>query len=343
MPCGCRALAISAFALCFAAAAHSQIRQNAPVDVLGQVYAPGGGTLQQQVRIHFTSARGFRPPEILFSDSNGRFVIYSLIQGEDYTLRIDEEAPFWAATSTTFTPFGRKPTVHIYLNPYSRPATRPPATSGARGENRGAAVTAAELRADIPRAARREFEQGLERLAAADSGKARKNFERAIALHPEFVEARNELAVLLMRDGELAAAEALLRRTLELDPAAALPLMNLGLCIYRQERYREAAAPLERAVQLEPENYRSHLLLGMTLVMAGDDPRAEPALLRAYELAGARAARAQFYLSHYYTRKKDYRRAARALETYLTDAPTDPNAPALTQTLAKLRATSAKN
>ena len=135
----------------------------------------------------------------------------------------------------------------------------------------------------------------------------------------------------------LPGAETLLRRAIEIDPAAPRPLLNLALCIHRQARYAEAVAPLERAIQLEPENWRAHLLLGINWVMAGNDPRAEPVLLKSYELGGQSAASAQYYLSRFYAAKRLYERAAKALEIYLRDVPTDPDAAALQETVAKLR------
>ena len=81
-------------------------------------------------------------------------------------------------------------------------------------------------------------------------------------------------------------------------------------------------------------------LLGIATLMSGDLVRAEPVLQRAYSLGGKRAARSQFYLSHLYTRQKKYIHAAVALETYLRDAPDDPNAESLRATAAKLRAAS---
>jgi Flp pilus assembly protein TadD len=240
---------------------------------------------------------------------------------------VESDGKNWATTTVNFMPMGRRPTVQVYLQPYrsSKPA-------------HGGAVSAADLRQDVPRAARKAYEAAVEVIQKKGYELAKPHLERAIELFPDFVEARNELAVARMKGGDVAGAEILLRRAIAIDPAAPRPQMNLGLCLYRQGLYAQAAAPLERAIQLEPGNYRSHLLLGITLVMAGDDPRAEPTLLKAYELGGTSAARAQYYLARFYTRKKQYDRAARALETYLADAPADPYAGELRTTLVKLRA-----
>ncbi|MCL5287897.1 MAG: tetratricopeptide repeat protein [Acidobacteria bacterium] len=155
------------------------------------------------------------------------------------------------------------------------------------------------------------------------------------------MEARNELAVIHMREGRLAQAETLLRRALEIDNAAVRVQLNLGLCLSRQERYADALPFFERGVQLQPANANGNLLLGSTLFLLGSDTRAEPVLLRAYEQGGKHCARAQYYLSRLYARQKNYARAAAALEIYLRDLPDEPNAEPLRVTLAKLRAAAA--
>jgi Tfp pilus assembly protein PilF len=201
-----------------------------------------------------------------------------------------------------------------------------------------ASVSVAELNQSIPRAARNEYGAAVEQLAMGDSDRARKSFLRAIELYPDFVEARSELAALHMRDGDNAGAEALLRRALKIDNSAVRANLNLGLCLYRQRRYADALPFLERGVQLQPMNGHAHMLLGITLVLSGDDARAEPILLRAYEQGGKHCALVQYYLSRLYTRQKNYPRAAEALELYLRDLPDEPDAESLRATLTKLRA-----
>lgn len=306
--------------------AFAQALSSPTVNVRGQIYAPNGAPMQGNIRFRLSGEDGRRPPEIFDTDSKGSFIIYGLTQGASFTLVVDSDGKNWATTTARFYALGPRPFVTIHLRPMESVAST------------GASVSVAELHQNVPRGARREYESAVEQLAAGDVERARKSFQQAIDLYPDFVEARSELAVILMRDGQLAQAETLLRRALEIDTAAVRPALNLGLCLYRQQRYADALPFLERGVQLQPVNAKAHLLLGITLLMSGDEARAEPVLLRAYEQGGKHCARAQFYLSHLYTRQKNYARAAEALETYLRDLPDEPNAESLRATLAKLRA-----
>jgi Flp pilus assembly protein TadD len=315
------------FGLCFLCShASAQLVSATRVNVRGQIYAPSGAPMEGNIRFRLSGEDGDRPPEVFDTDTKGSFILYSMKQGASYTLVVDSDGKNWATTTERFYALGPRPYVTIHLRPMES------ASSSL------ASVSVAELNQNIPRAARNEYGAAVEQLAKGDLGRARKSFQRAIELYPEFVEARSELAVLLMRDGDNAGAEALLRRALEIDNAAVRATLNLGLCLYRQQRYADALPFLERGVQLQPVNGQAHMLLGITLVMSGDDVQAEPILLRAYEQGGKHCARAQYYLSRLYTRQKNYARAAGALELYLRDLPDDPDAESLRATLTKLRA-----
>ena len=282
--------------------------------------------MEGNIRFRLSGDGGQQPPETFDTDSKGSFVLYSLSQNASYTLIVDSDGKNWATTSEHFYVLGPRPFVNVNLRPFVSEAS----TAGS--------VSVAELGQNIPRAARREYGAAMDQMAAGEFDRARKSFQHAIQLYPDFVEARSELSVLLMREGDTAGAEALLRRALEINNAAVRPTLNLGLCLYRQERFAEALPYLERGVQLQPANAQGNLLLGIILVKSGENARAEAILLRAYEQGGKQCARAQYYLSRIYTVQKNYPRAAEALEAYLRDLPNEPNAESLRATLVKLRA-----
>ncbi|MBI3404537.1 MAG: tetratricopeptide repeat protein [Acidobacteria bacterium] len=286
--------------------------------------------MQEVVRFEVTSDDGRIPPQTFFTDSNGRINIV-LVNNTSYILTVESDGKTWATTVLRFTILGNRPIVQVDLRPIEFVVV-------ANGDK----VSAATLKADVPPSARKEYESAIEQIVQGHTTEARSGLERAITLYPDYVAARNELAVALMKQGELSEAETHLRRSLETDSSAVQPLLNLGLCLYRQERYTDALPFLQKGVQLAPQHPGALLLLGMTLVMSGDDKSAEPVLLRSYQTEGKKAARAQFYLSHIYTRAKDYRRAADALEIYLRDKPAEPNAVELRATLVKLQAATAR-
>lgn len=296
-------------------------------DVVGQVLAPEGGPLSTHLRFQLITENGSRPPEYMYTDSKGGFTILGLVAFERYSILVESDGATYGRTVHSFMTSGRRMTLRVLLNRFERPLA----------DLKGNSVSVAELKQHVPREARREYDAAIKRMLRQDHAGARAQLERALAIFPDFVAARNELATLLMKQGKLAEAEQHLQHALRVDASAVHPLLNLGLCLYRQEKYAEAIVHLEKAIQLQPGHATGQMLLGIALVMSGREDRAEPVLARAYELGGKSCARANFYLSRLYARKKDYSRAAAALETYLRDAPDDPNRRDLERTLEKLR------
>lgn len=112
--------------------------------------------------------------------------------------------------------------------------------------------------------------------AAAQSGaeqleEAAANFERVIAIRPDYPVARHNYAALLCKQGR--AEEALL----ELDEAERLGasgpsvLYNRGSALVMLSRFDEADAALRRALELSPEDVASHELLAKLCFMRGEE------------------------------------------------------------------------
>lgn len=314
--------------ICGGLAAAPAPQEKGKANVRGQVFLPKGDPAQMVIRVDLSGDDGLLPPQSFYTDSMGRFGFRGLVQGNHYTFVVESDGKTWGTSRESVLITGDEhPFITIHLRPLlASPISERPS------------ISAAELRQTVPPPALRAYEFAVAQLAAGDLAKARKQFERAIELFPDFVEARSELAVVFMRQDSLASAEALLRRALEIDSAAVRPLLNLGLCLYRQQRFKEALVPLERGVQLKPVNPHGNLLYGITLEAAGDDEHAEPVLRQAYDQGGKHFAKAQLYLSQLHARQKKYDLAAQALDIYLRDAPAAPDAAALRTTLAKLRA-----
>ncbi len=75
-----------------------------------------------------------------------------------------------------------------------------------------------------------------------------------------------------------------LDRAAQLDPENFEPHFNLGLTYFRMKKYQEARRPLERALALRPESYDAVALLGSSLFALGLDYAAVEHLRHAYQL-----------------------------------------------------------
>ena len=119
--------------------------------------------------------------------------------------------------------------------------------------------------ANIPLAARKEFERGEMLLATGKQDKAEeaiRNFERAIAIYPEFVEARLRLGTTYMDLKQWPKAETVLLGAREKDPWTPNVLFALGELYLPQHKTAEAEKFLREGVGIEPRSWQGRFSLG---------------------------------------------------------------------------------
>jgi Flp pilus assembly protein TadD len=159
------------------------------------------------------------------------------------------------------------------------------------------------------------------------------------------IEVRLAYAKALEGAGELPESEKVYRATLtskNLPPTTQAELhFRLGVVLNREGQFADAITELEKATALE-DGASSHLQLGFALMQAQQPARAERELVRAYQIAGQAAGAAQLMLGQIYYTQHRLGEARRALEQYLKDVPSAPNASDIAKTIADLK-TASKN
>jgi tetratricopeptide (TPR) repeat protein len=129
----------------------------------------------------------------------------------------------------------------------------------------GIAVDAGSLRHKVPKAARKAFDRAWSFTRKSDIEQAILEFERAIALDPDFVEAHIDLGASYTRVGRLAEAAAQFRRAIELRPRDSLVHSNLAWAILWMGDLQGAERSARRALELSSSNARAHAILGYIL------------------------------------------------------------------------------
>lgn len=109
-------------------------------------------------------------------------------------------------------------------------------------------------------------------------------FDRAIALRPDYADAHFNRGVSLAKVGQTAEADEAYRRGAELDPGHLRAQMNLGALRLMGGRPQEALAPLERARVIAPVSADVYSNLGVAYLMLGRLDESESSLDRAVEL-----------------------------------------------------------
>ncbi len=92
---------------------------------------------------------------------------------------------------------------------------------------------------------------------------AKKYYERALALEPDYEEAHYNLGVWYRRHDKYALAEQHFRKAIAIDPKYVLALRELGTLLWRlgESRWEESAKLLRKAVRLAPDDPWNRLFL----------------------------------------------------------------------------------
>ncbi len=113
---------------------------------------------------------------------------------------------------------------------------------------------------------------------------ALEHLKRAAALAPDSPEVFRRLGTLLQSGGNLAGAEKMLLRSLDLQKDTQTAF-NLGVLYQQQERYDRAASIFRQILEARPDSYPAAYALGATLRALGDAKGATAALRHYLSLA----------------------------------------------------------
>jgi tetratricopeptide (TPR) repeat protein len=142
-----------------------------------------------------------------------------------------------------------------------------------------------------------------------------RHLRRAIEIHPNYLEAHNNLGVRYMRMSDFRLAADEFRRATEIDPASALSQANLALALSALRQYPEAEKAARRALTQDPSSMSASYALGLSL--AGQNNCALEGVESMIKASG-KYPRARLGAAHLLACRGDKRAAASQLRTYLS-------------------------
>jgi tetratricopeptide (TPR) repeat protein len=228
---------------------------------------------------------------------------------------------------------GNRLIVHLYIR--SKPI--------AKSESKTGVVSVTEATQQIPKEAKKAYEQGVKLKADKKLDQALENFDRAVRLFPEYFQALTGLGEIRIAQNQSAAASEDFARALQYNEEYAPALRGAGYCKLEQQQFEDAIKYLERAIAVEPNVANTHLFLGIANLSLDRREAAERALQQALKLDADHAVTAHIYLADLYARQQQFREAADELRIYLKARPNAPNAAKLKVTEAELRARAKPN
>lgn len=283
------------------------------------------GRIERRVSVRLQSmTRGDRTA---VTDENGNFAFRGLPPG-DYTIVIDKEKEFlpFSQTVSVIQPRGHPPVsqmMSIRLAPKANSEAKP-------------GVVSADA-AGVPKAALAFYNRAIELGRAGDRAGAIAQLDLAIAEHPDFMLAFNEMGVQYMKMNELVRSEGAFKSALKINSEAFMPLTNYGILLVGAKRFADAEPLLRRALKVNAGSPVAHYFLGQSLANQGKFPEAEKELLSALESGSEEMNEARRLLAILYTSRGNKSEAAKVLETYLKIAPKTPDANRLRATIKQLK------
>jgi Tfp pilus assembly protein PilF len=294
--------------------------------IQGHVISPTGRLPESRIRISVSSSNG--GVRSATAGEDGVFIINNLEPGP-YELTIDAGGDYEVARESVYLGgLTEKANVPVYLRlkPDANPAL-----------------------AGVPKPAVELYVKAQEAARKGENERAQAMLADAVAQHPQFGLAHNELAMLHLKAGapDKALEEIkLAAKSLPDDPQVQL---NYGIVSLERKDYAEAEKQLRRSLKRFDKSSQAHMYLGVALLrLKPADPaeaqrnqsEAERELQQSIKLGGDSAARAHYYLGGLYWARRDYKKAADELETYIKLAPKAPDAEHVKGTIKELRSKS---
>jgi tetratricopeptide (TPR) repeat protein len=298
--------------------------------IRGKIFLPSGGLPDQRIRVVLELNTGGIAGEA-FSDSIGNFEFRSL-PSNSYRVTVPSDNQTFETTQETVEVYGnfsRTFVVQVYLREKG---------SDQSLKTKEKLLSVADIQ-EVPKAAKKAYEKGVKQARDLRHEEAIKQFEEALKAFPDYLLAINKLGEqyrALKRNDE---AQTAFERAIAINGKYALPRINLGILYVEQKRFAEAITHLEEAIRRDESYPMAHLYLGLAL-METQPPeldRAERELQRALESGGRDFSHVRLHLFNLNFRRRTWDKAAQQLESFLKESPDAPNAPAVRETLGKLR------
>ena len=293
--------------------------------IRGQVYLPAGPQEGVMIKVKIESANSTGLSVV--ADTNGAFTFRNLEPGPYYlTVDAGEGFEVFKETVNIDREISRSPRI-VTIPVYLRLKPNSPLSS----------KTVDASLASVPKPALERYDKARELARAGDSKAAIEELKGAISLYAEFALAFNELGVQYLKLGQLDQALEALRSAVKLAPEAFSPRLNYGIALLNKKEFSQADTELRRALKKNDSSPTAHLYLGMSLISLRKHDEAEKELQRAVALGGAEMSLAHYYLGGIYWARREYKRAADELETYLRLAPQASDAEGVRNTIKELR------
>ena len=267
-----------------------------------------------------------------YTDSEGRASFHVGIAGQ-YRILVSG-TPIQGTTSEILRveEMDKSRTVFLRVKP------RTDVVSATTRESKGQVTSAAELR--VPSDARKAFHKGMEAWEHNDFQKAAEQFEKAVALYPQYDSAFNNLGVMYYQMGQTEKARAAFERSVSLNDRNADADRNLARLLIHDGNFLRAEELLKKSLSIEPLNPVSLTLLCVAEIETGDDDDALATARKVHQLPHEGCSVVHYVAGQALEHKGQPQSATMEYETYLRESPNGAEAGQVRNALTRITASS---
>ena len=312
--------------LCSAVAA--QVGGSQTVDLRVRVYYSNEQKANTLIRVELLGVSGVSVAEH-FVDSVGQVDFPELPVG-NYRLRITG-MNIEDTTTDAFALF-RGETSHFESVHVELKANK---DDGSAASPAGGMVAAVDL--NVPDKDRKEFDKGTEALAQNDLSQAKKCFDKAIQIYPQYAGAYNNLGIVAIRNKDAQAARTAFEQAVRINDHYATAYANLARLSFAEHKYPDADGLLSKALTSSPLDPLLLTLLSEAQLLEGKYDDAVATAAKVHSSPHAEYAVVHIYAGLALLREHRGKEAQEQYATYLKEDPNGPKAPQVRAALAKLQ------
>ena len=285
--------------------------------IQGRVHFPSGQSTGV-VKVNLESTSSFGASSSAATDQDGTFRFNGLEPGS-YTIVVDAGSQYEKAREpVVIDTESRGRMVQVAIQLHFKIDASNPAFAG------------------VPEKALNLYQKGAAAAKKGDNKAAAQFFSDAVAAHPNFPIALNDLGFQYMKLNQLDKAAETYEAFVKLKPEDPTGHLNLGIERYNQKKFDEAETHLRKALELKSTGPMAHYYLGLTLVNLKRNGEALPEFEATVANGGENIALAHRYLGGLYM-SSNKKQAADELEKYLSLDPKAPDADRIKGTIKELR------
>ena len=284
--------------------------------IQGRVTLPSGFNIEHYARITLSSGQSVLAT--LYTNKSGEFQVRNLSEGIYYVVAETTDGVFEPVTRRV--ELGRGLMVDLNLELHERKAQHIVLPVSR-------VISTAELRQQVPAAAKKAYELGLKAVRKGNFQQAALHFEQAVNLYPEYLAARNDLGAQYLKLKRIDEAEQHFQRVLDTDPKNFNAKFNMGLVQMERRDYVGALNFLNQAVSIDSTRAVAYLWIGIAKLEMGSYQEAETLLIKSLLMGSDECVAAHYHLARLYMSRGDVGDASRSVQAYLQEAPRGELAP----------------